>query len=74
MKSIRTFLFSVICATFVMTVFSQCSPAVEELTLNIPFKCNAYVTPLDPTSKVTPSFANNIIANGYSLPNDAELQ
>ena len=73
MKSIRTFLFSVICAAFVMTAFSQCSPAVEELPLNIPFKCNAYVTPLDPASKVTPSFANKIIANGYSLPNDAEM-
>ena len=30
MKSIRTFLFSVICAAFVMTAFSQCSPAVED--------------------------------------------
>ena len=55
MKSIRTLLFSVICAAFAMTAFSQCSPAIEELTLNIPFKCNAYVTPLNPASKVTPS-------------------
>ena len=73
MKSIRKFLFSALCATFAMVAFSQCAPAVEDLTLAIPFKCNAYVTPLDPASKITPSFANSIIANGYSLPNDAEM-
>ena len=56
-----------------VAAFSQCAPAVEELTLAIPFKCNAYVTPLDPASKETPSFANSVIANGYSLPNDAEM-
>ena len=56
-----------------VAAFTQCAPAIEELTLEIPFKCNAYVTPLDPASKETPAFANKIIANGYSLPNDAEM-
>lgn len=76
MKNIRTLLGAVLFAAATLTAFTQCSnttPSTEELTLAIPFKCNAYVTPLDPDSKVTPSFANNIIANGYSLPNDAEM-
>lgn len=79
MKNIRTYLTAVLCAVAALT-FTQCSssskestPAQEKQTLVIPFKCNAYVTPLDPASKVTPSFANQIIANGYSLPNDAEM-
>ena len=73
MKNIRHFWSIALCAVLVLITFTQCTPAMEELTLAIPFKCNAYVTPLDPTSKVTPSFANKIIANGYSLPNDAEM-
>ena len=74
MKNIRTILLSALVAVFAWGTFTQCTSAVEEpLTLAIPFKCNAYVTPLDPTSKVTPSFADKIIANGYDLPNDAEM-
>lgn len=73
MKNIRTILLSALMAVFAWGTFTQCTPAAEELTLAIPFKCNAYVTPLDPTSKVTPSFADKIIANGYDLPNDAEM-
>ena len=74
MKNIRTILVSALVAVFAWGTFTQCTSAVEEpLTLAIPFKCNAYVTPLDPTSKVTPSFADKIIANGYDLPNDAEM-
>ena len=73
MKNIRIILLTALVAVFAWGTFTQCTPAVEELTLTIPFKCNAYVTPLDPASKVTPSFANKIIANGYSLPNDAEM-
>lgn len=74
MKNIRTILLSALVAVFAWGTFTQCTSAVEEpLTLAIPFKCNAYVTPLDPASKVTPSFADKIIANGYDLPNDAEM-
>ena len=74
MKNIRTILLSALVAVFAWGTFTQCTSAVEEpLTLAIPFKCNAYVTPLDPVSKVTPSFADKIIANGYDLPNDAEM-
>ena len=74
MKNIRTILLSALVAVFAWGTFTQCTSAVEEpLTLAIPFKCNAYVTPLDPTSKVTPNFADKIIANGYDLPNDAEM-
>ncbi|MBQ8544476.1 MAG: DUF3472 domain-containing protein [Alistipes sp.] len=73
MKSIRKFFLVAVCALTAVATFSQCAPKVEELTLAIPFKCNAYVTPLDPASKETPAFANDIIANGYSLPNDAEM-
>ena len=74
MKNIRTILLSALVAVFAWGTFTQCTSAVEEpLTLAIPFKCNAYVTPLDPASKVTPSFTDKIIANGYDLPNDAEM-
>ena len=74
MKNIRTILLSALVAVFAWGTFTQCTSAVEEpLTLAIPFKCNAYVTPLDLASKVTPSFADKIIANGYDLPNDAEM-
>ena len=74
MKNIRTILLSALVAVFAWGTFTQCTSAVEEpLTLAIPFKCNVYVTPLDPASKVTPSFADKIIANGYDLPNDAEM-
>ena len=74
MKNIRNILLSALVAVFAWGTFTQCTSAVEEpLTLAIPFKCNAYVTPLDPASKVTPSFADKIIANGYDLPNDAEM-
>ena len=74
MKNIRTILLSALVAVFAWGTFTQCTSAVEEpLTLAIPFKCNAYVTPLDPASKVTPSFSDKIIANGYDLPYDAEM-
>ena len=73
MKSIRNFFLAALCLMTAVAAFTQCAPAIEELTLEIPFKCNAYVTPLDPASKETPSFANSVIANGYSLPNDAEM-
>lgn len=73
MKKARNILSMVVCAILMIATLTQCSPKPEELTLAIPFKCNAYVTPLDPMSKTTPSFANKIIANGYSLPNDAEM-
>lgn len=69
----RLFAIVAMCASMSVAGFSQCAPAVEEFTLTIPFKCNGYVTPLDPESKLTPDFANKIIANGYSLPNDAEM-
>ncbi len=45
----------------------------KELSLAIPFKCNSYVTPVDRSSKVTPEFADNIIANGYGRADDAEM-
>ena len=48
--------------------------SVEDLTLSIPFKSNGYVTPLDKASKQTPKCANQIIANSYSDPQDAEMK
>lgn len=46
---------------------------MDDLTLMVPFKCNAYVTPLDPLSKTPPSFANQIIVNKSQDPYDAEM-
>jgi hypothetical protein len=43
-------------------------------SLFIPFVSNGYVTPLDPTSKESPSFANEIILNhGPNMINDGEM-
>ena len=36
----------------------------SDLTLEIPFQCNTYVTPIDPTSITTPSCHSSIIGNG----------
>ncbi len=47
--------------------------AGRNFTLTIPLKCNSYVTPVDARSKVTPHFADNIIANGYGRADDAEM-
>lgn len=73
MKKVSNLFRTLVCGVLLAGALAGCKPSVQELSLEIPFKCNAYVTPLDPASKVTPSFANNIIANGYSLPNDAEM-
>ena len=43
-------------------------------SLFIPFASNGYVTPLDPTSKESPSFADEIILNhGPNMINDGEM-
>ncbi|MBO5785488.1 MAG: hypothetical protein J6R05_05415, partial [Bacteroidaceae bacterium] len=73
MKKVSSLFRTLVCGAMLAGALAGCKPSVQELSLEIPFKCNAYVTPLDSASKVTPAFANNIIANGYSLPNDAEM-
>ena len=57
-----------------MLAISCATGSVEDLTLSVPFKSNAYVTPLDKSSKQTPAFADKIIANSYSDPQDAEMK
>lgn len=61
-------------AVTALTACGKPAPQDEsELSLTIPFKCNGYVTPVDPASKQTPACANQIIHNGYSNPHDAEM-
>ncbi|MBQ1227157.1 MAG: hypothetical protein IIX79_03625, partial [Alistipes sp.] len=67
MKIARLFL-----VALAMLAISCATGSVEDLTLTVPFKSNAYVTPLDKSSKQTPAFADKIIANSYSDPQDAE--
>lgn len=61
-------------AAIAMLAISCATGSVEDLTLSVPFKSNAYVTPLDKSSKQTPAFADKIIANSYSDPQDAEMK
>lgn len=42
-----------------------------QYSIVVPFQCNTYVTPLDPTSKTTPSFHASIIRNGGSTDMEA---
>lgn len=66
---------SILVAMIATIAFVACSDAgkIDNLTLSIPFKCNTYVTPLDADSKVTPSFANEIIVNSSRRADDAEM-
>lgn len=58
-----------------LQMFVGCNDAQPrgEKMLTIPFKCNGYVTPLDASSKQTPSCANLIVHNDYNNPHDAEM-
>ena len=66
---------SILVAAIAMVAFAACSNAakIEQLTLSIPFKCNAYVTPLDAESKTPPKFADKIIVNSSRRADDAEM-
>lgn len=66
---------SVFMAAIALVAFAACSDAgkIEQLTLSIPFKCNAYVTPLDADSKTPPQFADKIIVNNSRSKQDAEM-
>jgi len=66
---------SVFMAAITLVAFAACSDAgkIEQLTLSIPFKCNAYVTPLDADSKTPPQFADKIIVNNSRSKQDAEM-
>ena len=68
MKKVSSLFRTLVCGAMLAGALAGCKPSVQELSLEIPFKCNAYVTPLDSASKVTPAFANNIIANGMATP------
>ena len=54
MKSIRKIFLAALCLMTTVAAFTQCAPSVEELTLEIPFKCNAYVTPLQHQRRLQP--------------------
>ena len=71
MKAIK----SILMAAFMLVAFVACgnSAKIEQLTLSIPFKCNAYVTPLDVDSKTPPKFADKIIVNSSRRADDAEM-
>ncbi|MBQ3148110.1 MAG: DUF3472 domain-containing protein [Alistipes sp.] len=71
MRTIKSILVAMIATLSLLA----CSDAgkIEQLTLSIPFKCNAYVTPLDADSKTPPQFADKIIVNNSRSKQDAEM-
>lgn len=71
MRTIKSILVAMIATLSLLA----CSDAgkIEALTLSIPFKCNAYVTPLDVDSKTPPKFADKIIVNNSRSKQDAEM-
>lgn len=71
MRTIKPILVAMI-ATLSLLACSNAGK-IEALTLSIPFKCNAYVTPLDVDSKTPPKFADKIIVNNSRSKQDAEM-
>ncbi len=71
MRTIKSILVAMI-ATLSLLACSNAGK-IEALTLSIPFKCNAYVTPLDADSKTPPQFADKIIVNNSRSKQDAEM-
>ena len=71
MRTIKSILVAMI-ATLSLLACSNAGK-IEALTLSVPFKCNAYVTPLDVESKTPPKFADKIIVNNSRRDNDAEM-